>query len=122
MEAGYKPEDFLDRLILEALEQKPDEQLPAEFTGRLVSRYERKTAFRELLVEFGMKTALVAGSLLVLAGFLFLPMKESLHAYLLLAAGYWQIITGIVLVILFTFFIDQVLLRFLNTFAYGRRN
>lgn len=112
MEEGNKKADRLDQLILEAMGQQPDEAMPDGFTNRLISRWERKVALKELLMEFGMKTALVIGSLIILAGFLFLPFKDVLSSWLRLAADHWQIITGTALIILITFFIDQVLLRF----------
>ena len=111
MEEGNKNSDLLDKLILEALEQQPEEAIPAGFTNRLISRWERKLALKELLTEFGLKTALVIGSLITLAGFLFFPFKDVFPLWLKLASNHWQIITGAALVILITFFIDQVVLR-----------
>ena len=61
-----------------------------------------------------MKTEMVLGSRVVLAGFLFLPLKDAFPSYLRLAADHWQIIVGAVLIVLVTFFIDQVLLRFFS--------
>jgi hypothetical protein len=114
MEEEKKQTDILDRLIIEALEQQPDDAMPSGFALRVVSRWERKVVLRELLIEFGIKTALVVGSLAVLAGFLFIPAKETLFSFLRLAADHWQIITGTSIIILVTFFIDQVLLRFFS--------
>lgn len=112
MKEEKKQTEMLDRLILEALEQQPDEAISPDFAHLVVSRWERKVALRELLIEFGIKTALVIGSLAVLAGFLFIPAKEAFSSFLRLAADHWQIITGTTLIVLVTFFIDQVLLRF----------
>ncbi len=114
MEDESKKSDRLDNFILEALAQQPDEAMPPDFSSLVVSRWERKMALKELLTEFGMKTALVVGSLAVLAGFLFLPLKDAFPSYLRLAADHWQIIVGAVLIVLVTFFIDQVLLRFFS--------
>jgi hypothetical protein len=49
-----------------------------------------------------------------LAGFLFFPAKEAFFSLLRFATDHWQIITGTTLIIFFTFFIDQVLLRFFS--------
>lgn len=114
MEDESKKSTQLDKLILEALEQQPDEAMSPDFSSLVVSRWERKVALGELLTEFGMKTALVIASLAVLTGFLFLALKDAFPTYLRLAADHWQMILGSTFIILITFFIDQVLLRYFS--------
>ncbi len=105
--------DELKAILDEALQEFPDIQLPSAFTETLISKLERKLEWRELLAEFGLKIGLVVGALAILTAVLFFPDKNSdipVFTYLL---QNWQVVTALAAIFLFTFFFDQVFLRFL---------
>lgn len=105
----------LEALITEALKEKPERELSLTFTDTLLRRVQKQLTWRELIREFAMKTGIVAGSLIILAICLIFPLKESTNPFLLMVVHNWQFVTGIALLILFTFFSDQVLLKFYTT-------
>jgi hypothetical protein len=104
----------LDALITEALKEKPEWELSLSFTDTLLRKVEKRLTWRELIREFAMKTGIVAGSLVVLLVCLIFPLRESLNPFLLLIVEHWQLVTGAGFLILFTFFSDQVLLKFFS--------
>jgi len=105
--------DELKAILDEALQEFPDIQLPSAFTDTLVRKLEKRLAWREVLAEFGLKIGLVLGALSVLAAVLFFPEKNSeipIFTYLL---QNWQVLAALALIFFFTYFFDQVFLRFL---------
>ncbi|MBL7138171.1 MAG: hypothetical protein ISS17_05320 [Bacteroidales bacterium] len=102
----------LDALITEALKEKPEWELSLSFTDTLLRKVEKRLTWRELIREFAMKTGIVAGALIILTVCLIFPVRESINPFLLLVVDHWQLVAGAGFLILFTFFSDQVLLKF----------
>jgi len=103
----------LKAILDDALREFPDIQLPPTFTDRLMQKLEKKLAWHELFAEFGMKIGLVIGALAVLTAVLIFPCKNSdvpIFSYLV---RNWHIVATLTVIFLFTFFFDQVFLRFL---------
>lgn len=101
----------LEALITEALKEKPERELSITFTDTLLRKVEKRLTWRELIREFAMKTGIAAAALIILAICLIFPIRESANPYLLLVRDNWQLVTGVGILILFTFFSDQVLLK-----------
>jgi hypothetical protein len=105
--------DELKSILDEALQEFPDIQLPPAFTDMLLSKLKNRLAWRELFAEFGLKLGLVIGALAILAAVLFFPDKDSEVSIFNYLVQNWQIMTALAAIFLFTFFFDQVFLRFL---------
>ena len=104
----------LDRLIQEALKEKPEYELSLTFTDTLLEKVEKRLWWREVVQAFAMKTAIVVGTLVILLVILILPSWDTSNPFLTLLLDNWQLVTGICFLILFTFFSDQVLLKYFN--------
>jgi len=104
----------LDRLIQEALKEKPEWELSRTFTDTLLEKVEKRLWWREVIQAFAMKTAIVVGTLVILLIILILPSRDTSNPFLTLLLDNWQLVTGIGLLVLFTFFSDQVLLKYFN--------
>lgn len=102
----------LEVLIMEALKENPDRELSLTFTDTLLQKVEKRLTWRELIREFAVKTGIAAAALIILATCLFLPVRESTNPFLVMVFDNWQLIAGVGFLILFTFFSDQVLLKF----------
>jgi hypothetical protein len=114
MERNNEQYDKVDHLIRDAMHERPEIPMPPDFTDRFMLRYEKRMAWNELISVFAIKTGLVLASLAILTVFLIFPLKEALNPFLSWILDKWELITGIGIIILFTFFIDQVLLKFYN--------
>jgi len=112
MEPINNPLNNLDELITAALKEKPGKELSHSFTDDLLIKIEKRLRWHELLQEFALKTGIVAGALMILLVFLFFPAREISKPFLMLLSENWQIVTGGFILLLFTGFIDQVLLKF----------
>jgi len=106
--------DELDRLIQEALKEKPGWELSLTFTDTLLEKVEKRLWWREVIQAFAMKTAIVVGTLAIILIILILPSRDTSNPFLTLLLDNWQLVTGICLLILFTFFYDQVLLKYFS--------
>jgi len=102
----------LEALITEALKENPERELSISFTDTLLRKVEKRLTWRELIHEFAMKTGIVAVSLIILAVCLIFPNRDSTNPIIQMIVDNWQIVSGAVFLILFTFFSDQVLLKF----------
>lgn len=102
----------LEALITEALKDKPERELSLTFTDTLLEKVAKRLTWRELIREFAMKTGIAAAALIILAICLFFPVRDSTNPFLLMVFSHWQLVTGAGFLILFTFFSDQVLLKF----------
>ncbi len=112
MEKEPHPLNDLDALILETLKEKPEQELSLSFTDTLLQKVERRLRWRELLREFALKVGIVAGSLIILSLCLIFPARDASRPFLTLVTANWQLVTGFGVLVLFTFFSDQVLLKF----------
>jgi len=106
------PIDGLSALINEALREPPRHFLSADFTEKLLTKVNRRNAWSELIREFAAKVGIIAGTLVILAVCLIFPMKDSLDSFTPVFKDYWHLMAGVALILLFTFFTDQVLLKF----------
>jgi len=59
-----------------------------------------------------MKTGITAAALIILTVCLIFPARESINPFLLMVLDNWKLVTGVGFLLLFTFFSDQVLLKF----------
>jgi hypothetical protein len=119
MEPKNDPLDDLDRLILEALKEKPDRDLSLSFTDTLLLKAERRLRWQELLREFTIKVGIALGSLGLVALLLVFMASEVSGPFLSMVAVHWQLVTGFGLLVLFAFFSDQVLLRMFSCPPHG---
>ena len=119
MEPKNDPLDDLDRLILEALKEKPDRDLSLSFTDTLLLKAERRLRWQELLREFTIKVGIALGSLGLVALLLVFMASEVSEPFLSMVAVHWQLVTGFGLLVLFAFFSDQVLLRMFSCPPHG---
>ena len=105
----------MDRLIQEALRTPPDIMIPSSFTDKLVSKLEKRLVFKEIFMEFSLKIGLVLGAIAILVLFLIFPFptRESTSPVFDFMKNYWQIALSVIIVIFFTFFFDQVFMRFI---------
>lgn len=112
MEKTDKREE-LKAILDEALQEFPEIHLPPAFTDRLIRKIETRLAWRDLLAEFGLKLGLVIGALAILAIVLLIPGKKQEVSALAFVVRNWFLVAAIACIFLFTFFFDQVFLRFL---------
>lgn len=103
----------LNSILDQALAMPPDSGLPPAFTDLLVKKVEKRLTWRMVITEFALKTGVVAGVLIILLVALLFPFNTSGSWVLEFLVSYWQGLTGVGLIVLFTFLIDQVFLRFL---------
>ena len=104
----------LDRLIQEAMKEQPEYELSLSFTDTLLEKVEKRLWWQEVLQAFAMKTAIVVGTLFIIFVILVLPSQDTSNPFLTLLLDNWKLVTGICVLILFTFFSDQVLLKYFN--------
>lgn len=105
--------DKLDGMLEDALHRPPDFFIPDSFTDDLVKRLEKQLAWKELLSEFGLKTALVLGALVVLLVCLIFPAKNDPMPWIAWIAQNRIMVAGIISILLFTFVFDQLFLKYL---------
>lgn len=106
--------DELERLILDALKEAPERELSLSFTDALLDKVEKRLWWREHLQAFGIKTAIITGTLGLILLLMVSILSEASQPFLLLLKTNWQVIAGVVLLIFFTSFSDQVLLKYFN--------
>lgn len=104
--------DELDRLIDDALHSEPSVKIPDNFTDRFISRVQQRVLWREVISEFSVKITVVAASLLVFAAIFYFVAVEDSGRVISFLSERWMAITSISIVLVFTFFADQVFLRY----------
>jgi len=112
MNTERRKQSEIEALIDEALRADPDFSLSSSFTDKLLIKVHRHLAWKELFTEFALKIGLVAGTLIILAICLIFPAPKEGNPVILFLMNNIQIIVIISVLILFTYFIDQVLLRY----------
>ena len=105
--------DELNTILDEELQEFPGLELPVAFTDRLISRLEKRLAWRELFFEFALKTVLVAGALGTLAGVLLFSSSGSKSPVVALLENNWQVAAILTAISFSTFVFDQLFLRML---------
>jgi len=115
METKKELFDPMDKLIQEALQTPPEFTIPPSFTDKLVAKVGKRIVFNEIFMEFSLKIGLVLGALAILVLFLLFPFptRETTSPVFDFIGNYWQIASSVVIVIFFTYFFDQVFMRFI---------
>jgi|GEM_PF-607023 len=112
MNSDRKNQNEIESMISEALKAEPDLSLSSTFTDKLVGKVKRYLVWKELFTEFAMKIGLVAGTFIVLGICLIFRSPIEINPVILFLFKNKQIIIVLGILILFTYFIDQVLLRY----------
>jgi hypothetical protein len=112
MNTERKEHEKIEALINEALRSEPGFQLSSNFTDRLVKKVQRYLLWKEIFTEFALKIGIVAGILLILLICLFFPFMKEGNPFLIFLAENRPVVLSVAFIILFIFFIDQVLLKY----------
>jgi len=107
----------LDQLIDKALSTPPEWEMPDTFTERFMQRLEKRIALRDILFDFGLKALILFGVIFVLAVVLYLTNWDKPLNEIVLVRSILENIVPISMFlvgVVFTFFIDQVLLRYFS--------
>lgn len=113
MDSEKEREEQLDAIIGKALGEEPGPPIPQNFTELFIRRVERQAAWHELLTDFSVKLLVVVGSLAVFAGVYLWLIPASVVPFLSGFLGSWKLLAGVGVILGFTFFTDQVFLRYL---------
>ena len=116
MEKHSKP-DKIDHIIDDALSTPPELSMPDTFTERFMQRLEKRIALRNVLFDFGLKVMVLVGVVLILAVVFFIINWDKKLENIVLVNFLLENIVPISMVLIgvaFTFFIDQVLLRYFS--------
>jgi len=112
MNEERKTREEIEILINEALRMEPGISLSSSFTEKLVIKVRRHLIWRELITEFALKIGLVIGALTILAICLIFPSTKEGNPVILFLVNNLHLFGIISFLIFFTFFIDQVLLKY----------
>jgi hypothetical protein len=104
--------DELDALIDGALREEPGRAVPAGFTDLFIRRVKKRMMWHELLTDFSFKMALVLGVLALFTGIYFLVIPRDSNMILSYLSRSWQAVIAVSVVLVFTFFTDQVFLKY----------
>lgn len=116
MQSNNKPDD-LDKWIDEAIMTAPDIDIPDSFCDKVICKVEKRIAWQRLIVDFGMKVLLVIFALAILGLTFFFSSQSkggSNKEIVAFLSHNGLLISEILLCLAFTFFIDQVVMKFLN--------
>ncbi len=105
----------IDQEIDSALSTPPGFEMSNTFTERFMQRLEKRIAIRDIMFDFGLKTLVLTGALIVLAVvFYFLSWDKKAEEIALVRFLLENIIpiSMVLIGVAFTFIIDQVLLRY----------
>ncbi len=105
----------IDQQIAHALSTPPAFEMPDTFTERFMQRLEKRIAIRDILFDFGLKALVLVGVLAVLAIVLYIVNWDKKAEEIVLVRFLLENIVPISMILIgvaFTFFIDQVLLRY----------
>jgi len=117
-----KEDSELDGIIRNVLSANDNLIIPPYLSEKTIRKLGKKILLRELVVELYLKVGLVLGSLAILAG-VFLCINgtgllTNLYNHFI---NNWRIITSLLFLVFVTIHIDQVGLRFYNTYNKGVR-
>lgn len=112
MSEGRKPQKEIDDLINEALRTEPDYFLSSSFTDKLVIKVRRNLIWKELVTEFALKIGLIIIALIILTVCLIFPSTKEGNPVILYIMNNLHFAGIIGFLVLFTFFIDQVILKY----------
>jgi len=106
--------DKLDTLINEVFREEPGVPIPSVFTDQIVARVEKRLIWKEVFTEFAIKIGLVAGVLIILAICLIFPAPKEGNPVINFFLNHLEYVGAVVVIGLFIFFIDQVLLKYFS--------
>ena len=114
------PEQSEDRdinaIFRKALQKNNDLIIPDGLTEKTIRKLEKRILLRELIDELLLKTALVAGSLILLIGvFILLKGRGVLDWLNNRIFDHWQMIASLLVLVFFTILIDQIGIKFYGT-------
>lgn len=112
MSEGRKTQKEIEALINEALRTEPGYSLSSSFTDKLVIKVQRDLLWKELVTEFVLKIGLIILALIILAVCLIFPSMKEGSPVVMYIMNNLQFVGIISFLIVFTFFIDQVLLKY----------
>jgi len=112
MNSERKNQHEIEAMITEALRAEPDFSLSSSFTAKMVIKIQRHMAWKELFTEFALKIGLIAGTLIVLAICLIFPAPKEGNPVIQILGNNLPVISIVCFLILFTYFVDQVLLKY----------
>jgi len=117
-----KEDSELDGIIRNVLSANDNLIIPPLLSEKTIRKLGKKILLRELVVELYLKVGLVLGSLAMLAGvFLWINGSGVLTNLYNHFINNWRIITSLLFLVFITIHIDQVGLRFYNTYNKGVR-
>jgi hypothetical protein len=105
--------DSFDGMMDEALGRAPEFRIPDSFTEDLVRKFEKHLAWKELLSEFGLKSALLLISLLVVLLVLIFPAKNDPIPWLKWIATNRYMLFSLISTAVFVFAFDQLVVKFM---------
>ncbi len=107
-----KISERMDALIDEALQEAPQIPVPPGFPEKVMARIEKQSYLREIVQEAYLKAGLVAGLIFVLLASLMITGFISLRQIGHFIGQYIPIITAISFIILFTWLLNDVALKY----------
>jgi len=107
----------LDDLIRNVLVSDEDLIIPPGLSEKTIKNLGKRALLRELVLELFLKIGLVLGSLAILTGvFLLVNQTSVLTSVYNQILNHWQMMVSLLLLVFISLLIDQVGLRFYNTF------
>jgi len=101
-----------DKLLDEALKTEPQYKLSDNFADIVAEKMSRKLALSQYIKEFLIYLGAITGLLAIPVIFKFMLFDANLKEWLRLFMSNIQLVTGIVLLLVFILFADRVLLRY----------
>lgn len=105
--------DNLDALIDAAMRAEPERHLTGSFTDRFIQKVQRRILWLELITDFTFKMGVAMLALALFGAIYYFVMVKDVKVLLSFLSGCWKIIAAAGVVILFTFFTDQVFLKYI---------
>lgn len=103
----------IDHIIRDSLKEHSGPGFSDSFSDRLIRKIEERLVRREIISEFFWKILLVILLLVFAAGIFFIPQFRGFLSVLTGFSSKWLIFTYAGIIVLFTLFVDQVILKYL---------
>jgi len=101
-----------DQIIQHALMKDRQLDIPAGLAEKVIRKIERRILLKESLLELCMKGGLTVGSLLIITAILVWTggngVLTNITEYFF---QHWQVITSVIILIIFTVLVDQVMIK-----------
>lgn len=111
----HKTPNNIEQEIANALSTPPAFEMSDTFTERFMQRLEKRIAIRDIMFDFGLKALVLVGVIFVLAAVLYFVNWDKKAEEIILVRFLLENIVPISMILVgvaFTFFVDQVLLRY----------